>query len=201
MTDLSPPASPLAAPFAPLTRGQQGRLLEIAREALFGHVRRGIRIAPTETDPRLKVRQGVFVTLLLGDHVRACMGVLDATLPLYEAVIDVIISTATDDPRESSLRGDEVSRVEIELSVIGPRAVCQPTDVVVGRHGLFVQRERSVGVLLPQVATQFRWDQRTFLAQACLRAGLPEDAWSDPATRLEAFTADVFAESRLRRSE
>jgi len=53
------------------------------------------------------------------------------------------------------------------------------------RHGLF----------LPQVADETGWSKEDFLSQLCAqKAGLPPDAWKDPATRIEVFTADVFSE-------
>jgi uncharacterized protein (TIGR00296 family) len=67
-------------------------------------------------------------------------------------------------------------------------------DIVVGRDGLIVGRGRNVGLLLPQVATDYGWDRDTFLDQTCVKAGLPKDAWRDPATKIEKFSAEVFGE-------
>jgi AMMECR1 domain-containing protein len=47
---------------------------------------------------------------------------------------------------------------------------------------------------LPQVAIENRWDRETFLSQTCRKAGLPPDAWRDPDTSIESFTAQVFSE-------
>jgi len=47
------------------------------------------------------------------------------------------------------------------------------------------------GLLLPQVPIEHHWDRLTFLAQTCIKAGLPPDAWQRGAT-LEAFTAEIF---------
>jgi AMMECR1 domain-containing protein len=50
-------------------------------------------------------------------------------------------------------------------------------------------------VFLPQVAIETGWDKERFLSELCAqKAGLPPDAWKDPATRIEVFTADVFGE-------
>ena len=48
--------------------------------------------------------------------------------------------------------------------------------------------------LLPQVAPEWDWDRETFLAQTCLKAGLPADAWQHGA-ELQGFTAEVFGEA------
>jgi uncharacterized protein (TIGR00296 family) len=49
------------------------------------------------------------------------------------------------------------------------------------------------GLLLPQVATEWKWDREQFLEETCLKAGLPVDAWKLGA-RIQAFTAQVFGE-------
>jgi uncharacterized protein (TIGR00296 family) len=67
----------------------------------------------------------------------------------------------------------------------------------VGKHGLIVTRGTNRGLLLPQVATEWKWDRETFLAQTCVKAGLPEDAWKQRGTKIECFTADVFSEKEL----
>ena len=50
-------------------------------------------------------------------------------------------------------------------------------------------------MLLPQVATQFNWGPQRFLEETCVKAGLDRDAWKDPATKVQAFTAEVFSET------
>jgi uncharacterized protein (TIGR00296 family) len=52
------------------------------------------------------------------------------------------------------------------------------------------------GLLLPQVATQWKWNGETFLAQTCRKAGLPADAWKQGAT-VWRFEAEVFGEGSL----
>jgi len=68
--------------------------------------------------------------------------------------------------------------------------------VVVGRDGLVVRREQLVALLLPQVAREYHWGPEAFLAATCHKAGLPPDAWREPATEVFTFQADVFGEGR-----
>ena len=49
------------------------------------------------------------------------------------------------------------------------------------------------GLLLPQVATEWRWDREAFLSHTCRKAGLPLDAWQRGA-KLWKFEAEVFGE-------
>jgi uncharacterized protein (TIGR00296 family) len=63
----------------------------------------------------------------------------------------------------------------------------------VGRHGLLISRGGRRGVLLPQVAVEWKWNREQFLEETCLKAGLPPDAWRHGA-RIQAFSAQVFGE-------
>jgi AMMECR1 domain-containing protein len=52
------------------------------------------------------------------------------------------------------------------------------------------------GCFLPQVATEMGWDKIELLRRCCQgKAGLPPDAWKDPATEVSLFTAEAFSGS------
>jgi uncharacterized protein (TIGR00296 family) len=85
----------------------------------------------------------------------------------------------------------------VEISVLSPFvAAPDPTAIEIGVHGLLVEKGRRRGLLLPQVAVEWKWDVATFLRQACLKAGLPEEAWREgsPPASVSTFTAEVFGE-------
>ena len=48
-------------------------------------------------------------------------------------------------------------------------------------------------MLLPQVAVEHDFDRDTFLAETCLKADLPEDAWQKGAD-IYIFEAEIFGE-------
>ncbi|MEK6838416.1 MAG: AMMECR1 domain-containing protein, partial [Candidatus Thermoplasmatota archaeon] len=50
-----------------------------------------------------------------------------------------------------------------------------PEEIVVGVHGLYVRSAGRSGLLLPQVAVEWKWDRREFLARTFEKAGLPPD--------------------------
>ena len=87
----------------------------------------------------------------------------------------------------------EAPDLKIEISVLSPLQPIRPEEVMVGKHGLVVSSGSRRGLLLPQVPVEWNWDRETFLAQTCLKAGLPPDAWQKGA-ELQAFTAEVFGE-------
>jgi uncharacterized protein (TIGR00296 family) len=61
-------------------------------------------------------------------------------------------------------------------------------------HGLYIRRGGRAGLLLPQVATEWRWDRELFLKETCRKAGLAPDAWRERDTEIYIFSADVFGE-------
>jgi len=42
------------------------------------------------------------------------------------------------------------------------------------------------------VATEYKWDRKTFLEQTCRKAGLPGDAWKERDMEIYIFSADIF---------
>ena len=60
------------------------------------------------------------------------------------------------------------------------------------QHGVLMIKGPYSGLLLPQVATQYNWDRQTFLSEACHKAGLPADAWTDDETEIYIFSAEIF---------
>jgi AmmeMemoRadiSam system protein A len=141
------------------------------------------------------LRAGAFITLRIKGELRGCIGYPEPELPLVEVVERCAVSAAISDPRFPPLSAAEWSDVDLEISVLGP---IEPVDdigeVVVGRDGLIAEFGRRRGLLLPQVAVEWKWDASEFAAQTCIKAGLPSDAWQKGA-KLFKFEAEVFAES------
>jgi len=125
--------------------------------------------------------------------LRGCIGYVEAVAPLAQAVQEMALSAAFQDPRFEPLTVEEINGLEIEISVLTPfEKITDPQTVEVGHHGLMIRKGHASGLLLPQVPVQFGWDRQTFLCQTCQKAGLREDAWQDPDTELFVFSADIF---------
>jgi uncharacterized protein (TIGR00296 family) len=83
--------------------------------------------------------------------------------------------------------------LEVEISVLTPmKRIKAVEEIEVGKHGILIERGFHSGLLLPQVATEYQWDRKTFLERTCLKAGLPKDTWKDEDTRIYPFSAEVF---------
>jgi uncharacterized protein len=180
-----------------LSQEQRNRLLTIAREAIAAVLEgRRLELDATAIDAELRRPAGAFVSLHTRDgDLRGCIGSIHAVAPLFEAVSSSAVNAAFRDPRFYPVRKDELDHLHIEISVMGPiEPVRAAEEISVGRDGLIVSRGRNVGLLLPQVATDYGWDRETFLTQTCLKAGLPPDSWQSSDCRVERFSAEVFSE-------
>ncbi len=181
-----------------LTKADKIYLLRLARRVVEAECAGKKPTVPPSSSPIMKERRGAFVTLHEKGQLRGCIGYIEAIKPLSTTIAEMAKAAALDDWRFSPVRAEEVPRLEIEISVLSPiTEVTDPTTIVVGKHGLIVTRGMNRGLLLPQVAIEWKWDRETFLAQTCVKAGLPKDAWKQRETKIECFTADVFSEREL----
>jgi len=171
---------------------ERALLLRLARDSIQAALEGG-ELDLTPPGPHLAEPHGAFTTLHLAGKLRGCIGYIFPTDSLYKTVADTARAAAFDDPRFEPVTLDELAPLKIEISVLSPLQPTRPDEVVVGTHGLLVIQGNHRGLLLPQVAMEWKWDRETFLAQTCLKAGLPADAWQKDA-EVQAFTAEVFGE-------
>ena len=182
-----------------LNNPQRKQLLTLARESVVS-VFAGKRpdLTAGDFDADLRRPAGAFVTLTENEELRGCIGSIEPVAPLYVAVSQNAINAAFRDPRFHPVRSEELTRIHIEISVMGPiERVVEIDEIVVGRDGLIIRRDGYAGLLLPQVATEYGWDPETFLQQTCYKAGLPRNSWREPGTSIEKFAAEVFGEKEL----
>ncbi|WP_320171302.1 AmmeMemoRadiSam system protein A [Maridesulfovibrio sp.] len=136
---------------------------------------------------------GAFVTLTMHGELRGCIGNVQGSGPLYRTIWKMARAAAFEDPRFPALILSEFEEIEIEISILSPITVCTDVEKIeIGRHGLIMQRGMQSGLLLPQVAVDWKWDRKQFLAQTCRKAGMEPAAWQDPATNILWFEAEVF---------
>ncbi len=152
----------------------------------------------TPSSPVLKEKRGGFVTLKKNGQLRGCIGYIEAIKPLIDTIAEMAESAAFNDYRFASLEAGELDDITIEISVLSPiRQITDPSEIIVGKHGIIITRGSHRGLLLPQVATEWKWDRDTFLSQTCVKAGLDPGAWKKEGTRIEIFSAEIFSEEKL----
>jgi uncharacterized protein len=173
------------------------------RELLLGLAHRAISavldhqpLDLTPASPHLAQPRGAFTTLHLHGKLRGCIGYVLPKHSLFQTVVETAQAAAFEDPRFVAVTAEEAPSLMVEISVLSLLQPIRPEDVVVGVHGLIVSKGGRRGLLLPQVPAEWGWDRGTFLAQTCLKAGLPPDCWMHGA-ELKAFTAEVFGDEHL----
>lgn len=170
----------------------QKELLHLARSAISQYVKEKKVIDYRTENTDLLTKKGAFVTLRKKEMLRGCIGFIEPVFPLYETVIRAAIYAACQDMRFPPVSADELEDLEIEISILTvPEKIQDPLQVVVGKHGLIISQGDHRGILLPQVPVENNWSRVEFLERACLKAGLPRNAWTSGAD-IYIFEAIVF---------
>ena len=179
-----------------LTQKEKKALLDIAKNAIAAKIENQKTPEMKIDSETLQSKRGAFVTLKKHGHLRGCIGYIKAYKPLWETVQEMAVAAAFYDPRFPSLKPDEVQHLSFEISVLSPfKRVKDINEIEAGRHGLYIVRGYHSGLLLPQVATEYKWDRETFLRETCHKAGLPPDAWMNEETEIYIFSADYFGDT------
>jgi AmmeMemoRadiSam system protein A len=170
-------------------------LLQLARAAITAHVR-GLTLPAADLTGGFARHGGAFVSIHRHGDLRGCIGHIEANEPIGRVIPRCAVAACSTDPRFPPVTVAELGELDIEVSLLGPlEAITGAEDVEVGRHGLVVEQSWRRGLLLPQVATEWKWDREAFLAHTCHKAGLPQDAWKKGA-KIWRFEAEVFGEAR-----
>lgn len=182
-----------------LTIEEKKQLLDVARNTIETHVKTGKTPKFNFDSPRLKEKRGVFVTIHKEGNLRGCIGYIEPVKPLGDAVVEMAVNSSSHDYRFSPVVESELPKLEVEISVLSvPEKINGREDIVIGKHGVILEKGFNKGVFLPQVAPEQGWSVEDTLENLCYKAGLPGDAWMEGAN-LYVFTADVFSEKELKK--
>jgi len=109
--------------------------------------------------------------------------------------------SVTRDPRFPPLSEKELDKIVVEVSVLTkPELITagKPEDylkiVRLGEDGLVIEKGFNHGLLLPQVPVEWKWDVEQYLANLCMKAGLPPDTWLESGVRIYRFQSEIFTE-------
>ncbi len=192
---------------------QDGKvLINFARDNIEHYLKNGKRIPiPEEIKEKFHVKYGDFVSLnrieKSDNPLRGCIGYIEPIYPLYDVVHMVSVSSATEDPRFSSVTLKEMEDIVIEISILTPPKLIQVKDpkeyldkIVIGRDGLIAEKGARRGLLLPQVPVDHdrNWTVEEFLHHTCQKAWLPSNAWKELSTKIYSFQAILFEEKSPR---
>lgn len=152
--------------------------------------------------PYLAKDAATFVTLYEDKRLRGCIGSLTAFRPLINDLVSNSRSAAFSDSRFLPLQRDELSRLEIEVSVLTPpeRIRYDSVDalrkeVVVGRDGIILKTFLHKATFLPQVWEDIP-DFDQFFAELCEKAGLQKGCLKDHP-ELYRYRVEKYSEEEL----
>ena len=177
-------------------------LVKTARMAVTEFLSNGKRMKlESEREKKFSFNAGVFVTLNNADGLRGCIGFPMPDKKLSHGIIDAAIAAATEDPRFSPVKINELNEIVFEVTVLTPPVEITVTDpmeylekIKVGRDGLIIRNSFSSGLLLPQVPVEYGWNVEEFLQHTCEKAGLEKDTWKNEKVKIEKFEGIVYKE-------
>jgi len=145
-------------------------------------------------DRELNEKRGVFVTLTRHGELRGCIGFPYPIYTLGEAIIKAAKAAGFSDPRFPPLGEREFPEVRVEISVLSVPEKAKPEEIEIGKDGLMCEYQGFSGLLLPQVAVEYKMNKEGFLRALCQKAGLPSDSWKKRDFKLWKFQAEIIKE-------
>jgi len=175
---------------------EKENLLQIARTTIKEYLEKGkVPVVNSSLLTKaLETQCGAFVTLHKNGQLRGCIGRFVADDPLYSIVQKMAVAAATQDNRFPVVETEELSEIDIEISVLTPLKKIESIDEIeMGRHGIYIKKGFSTGTFLPQVALETGWTKEEFLGYCSKnKAGLGWDGWKD--ADIYIYEALIFAE-------
>ncbi len=180
-------------------------LLDLARSAIEARLVKGGTVKrPQSTSLALTRDGGCFVTLHKHGQLRGCIGSLEPVSSIIECVETNAKNAAFQDPRFPPLGPEELSEIDIEVSILSvPQEVRFKDGEDLKRqleplvHGVILSQGYHRSTFLPQVWKQLP-DKDKFLEHLCLKGGMSPTAWQNPETKVEVYKAEVFGEEDLK---
>lgn len=177
---------------------------KLEKEILFQNAHKAIQsavknepvpVAESSSD-LLNSLTGAYVTIYKFGELRGCVGSVEPKKPLLQTIIDSAYDAAINDPRFNPIKIEELEDLSIEISIISNlKQMKDISEIEVGIHGLMIQQGEKIGLLLPQMASDYNWDRETFLNQTARKAGLPYNVWKKEDVKIYIFTAEIINES------
>lgn len=175
-------------------------LIQLAKDSIKHGLATGqpLQVKLQDYPPELTVDRATFVTLERQGQLRGCIGMLEAVRPLVEDIAENAFSAAFRDPRFPPLTADELTDLDLHISVLSPAEAMSFTSeqdlvskIQPGIDGLILQEGYRRGTFLPSVWEQLP-DAQQFLRHLKQKAGLPPDYWSD-SVKISRYKTEMFS--------
>lgn len=185
-----------------LSAQEKRYLLDLARFAIKTSLHEGQAAEkPENIYPNLSEKRGAFVTLHKKSALRGCIGTIESVKPLVNCIEENARNAAFKDPRFAPLSAEELSNIDIEISVLSLPEILSFKDendlkrqLIPSVHGVILSRGWKRATFLPQVWKQLP-DKELFLQQLCLKAGLESDCWRKPGIEVRVYQVEFFSDT------
>ncbi len=168
-------------------------ILKIIKENMYNYFRGKIYTYKGAIPNELNEKRGVFITLKKNGRLRSCVGTLISDYPLYEFLPYVSRAVLSKDKRFEPIKKRELKSLLIEVSIIYDYGrLFSIKRFKIGENGLFIVKGEKRGVLLPQVAIEYRLNKKQFLIKLCEKASLKHNCYKDDDVKIYKFKALVF---------
>jgi AmmeMemoRadiSam system protein A len=185
-----------------LSADEQACLLEIARQSILHGLDSGtaLQVDVAKLEANLRVDSAVFTTLTIAGNLRGCIGSLQPSAPLAQAVANTAFSAAYQDRRFAKVQADEIEKLRIEVAVLSALELIEADSRQVlldslqpGVDGLLLEDRGHRSTFLPKV-----WEKITtpneFVEQLMRKAGLAVGYWSS-TIRCYRYHSTSFGEN------
>lgn len=178
-----------------------GRLLVVLARRSLDAALISDRPKPVSSDyPKWLSRPGAtFVTLYQQGRLRGCLGSLEAYRPLFDDLCHNAAAAATRDPRFAPVTADELTSIELEVTLLSPRQSLDVTSEAAaaaqlrpGVDGVVLTHGRRSATFLPQVWRSLP-EVAEFLAELKRKAGWAADFWH-PEMQVSRYSVQKWSE-------
>ena len=128
-------------------------IAQLAKETVDNYIRSGKIIEPEKLTAEMKDRAGVFVSIHKKGALRGCIGTFEPTQKnVAEEIIHNAVQSATQDPRFSRIKPDELEDLDYSVDVLtSPKPVADISKLDPKKQGIIVQCGWRRGLLLPDL--------------------------------------------------
>lgn len=178
-----------------LTDRDGAKLLKLARSSI--EASSGLRKNPvlrSEIPDNIPF-DGVHIDII-SEKRESGIGIMRSGTSLYEAVRNVALASAFNDPRFRPIEKDQLDDIRLRLYIFyNLKRINNIEDFIPGRHGVWIIRGSVSAKVFPS-EMDLSLRKEDIIGRVCLSAGLFSDAWKARDTELWVYDIVVFEENR-----
>ena len=192
-----------------LTDFEKACLLQFSRQQLINYFQPHKYVLPYFNGSLFQL--GLFVTLKINDSfkknsnnhlkLRGCIGMIyPDQITIQQAIEKYSLESALRDPRFPPVKKEEISRIQIEISLLNQAQKISLEEYlgskfVLDRDGIYVQSLGQSGFFLPSVAQEFGYNKIQLLETLCQhKVGLSSNCYQNSDIQIEYMEGTHFNE-------